>query len=587
MKKFLLGLFTGVVFCFMAFLVVVFAIARLSQPKTSVEEGSTLVLALDGAIPEKAPTEIPIPFFESQTRVTVSDLWLTLRKAAADPRIKAVIFEPRDLSAGWATLEELKADLANFRKTGKPLIAYLRNPGAREYYLATAADRIYISPEDSLDLKGLRIEAMFVKKTLDKVGATMDVIHAGKYKDAGDMFVRDSMTPETKEVLNQILDRYYGDLVNTIAEGRKKTPAQVIALIDNGPLTARQALDGGLVDELSFDDAVAADLAKRLHQDKLTKIALRSYVKVPASSVAGVEGRSRIAFIAGEGPILRSVGGSGLEDDNVLASGSFTKLLREVENDPSIKGAILRINSPGGDGVASDDILNEVKNLSRKKPLIISMGDVAASGGYFIAMTGDSIVAYPNTLTGSIGVIYSRLSLHGLYDKLGIEKDILQRGRFAGLNSDYAPLTPDQRQKVQSEIEGFYQAFLERVAQGRKRKVEEIAPLAQGRVWLGEQAKQNGLVNELGGLDRAVEMIKQRAGIPVKEQIALVNYPPRKSLLEVLMTRSGESPALETEARQLLLGSHLAGIPVQVPSTLRIWLKGGLLEVMPYSIDVR
>ncbi|HVT93781.1 MAG TPA: signal peptide peptidase SppA [Bryobacteraceae bacterium] len=586
MKKFLLGLLVGVVFCFMVLAVFAFALARIGQSKTDVEDGSTLVLALEGSIPEKSPADIPLPFLESQARVTVSDLWLTLRKAAADPRIKAIVFEPRGLSAGWGTLEELKADLANFRKSGKPLFAYLRNPGTREYYLASGADRIYISPEDSLDLKGLRVEAVFLKKTLAKVGATMDVIHAGKYKDAGDMFVRDSMTPETKEVLNQVLDQYYGDLVNTIARGRKKTPAEVTALIDNGPIRAQQALESGLVDQLAFEDTVASDLARRLHQDNLTKIALKSYVRVPPSSVQGVTGRSRIAFIVGEGAIVRSAGGGPLQDTGLIASGNFTKMLRQVEDDPSIKGAILRINSPGGDGVASDDILNEAKNLSRKKPLIISMGDVAASGGYFIAMTGDSIVAYPNTITGSIGVIYSRLSIRGLYDKLGIEKDILQRGRFAGLDSDYAPLTPAERGKVESEIESFYQAFLARVAEGRKRKVEEIAPLAQGRVWLGAQAKENALVNELGGLDRAVELMKQRAGIPAKEQITLVSYPPKRSLLELLMNRSGEAPELDTKIRQLAMGAQMAGIPLEIPPAFRAWLQGGLLEVMPYSITV-
>jgi protease-4 len=214
------------------------------------------------------------------------------------------------------------------------------------------------------------------------------------------------------------------------------------------------------------------------------------------------------------------------------------------------------------------------------------MGDVAASGGYFIAMTGDSIVAYPNTITGSIGVIYSRLSIRGLYDKLGIEKDILQRGRFAGLDSDYAPLTPAERGKVESEIESFYQAFLARVAEGRKRKVEEIAPLAQGRVWLGAQAKENALVNELGGLDRAVELMKQRAGIPAKEQITLVSYPPKRSLLELLMNRSGEAPELDTKIRQLAMGAQMAGIPLEIPPAFRAWLQGGLLEVMPYSITV-
>jgi protease-4 len=587
MLKFILGLISGIAVCVLAFFLFVLAIARIGQQKAvAVADGSTLVVGLQGSIPERAPTEIPLPFLEGQNPITISELWGTLRKAAADPRIRAIVLEPRGVSVGWAKLQEIKSELAQFRKSGKPIVAFLRGPGLREYYLATGADRIYLTPEDSLDVKGLRVEGMFLKNTLDKVGAKMDVIHAGKYKDAGDMFVRNSMTPETREVLNDVLDQYYGDLVDTIAAGRKKTAAQVKALIDNGPLSAKEALASGLVDQLAFDDTVAADLAKRLHQSELTRIGLKAYARVPASSVAGVEGKNRIALIVGEGVITRGTGSQGLDDSAGIASGSFSKLLRDVEDDPSIKGAILRIDSPGGDGVASDDILNEAKKLSRKKPVVISMGDLAASGGYFISMTGDPIVAYPNTLTGSIGVIYSRLSLRGLYDKLGIQKDILQRGRYAGLDSDYAALTADETSKVQSEIDRFYAAFLNRVAEGRKRKVEEIATLAQGRVWLGAQAKKNALVNELGGLDRAVELLKQRAGIPANQQIALITYPRKKTLFEVLMNRQDDGPALESEAARMLAEVRRTRLPIEIPATLESWLQGGILEVMPYAIQV-
>ena len=254
----------------------------------------------------------------------------------------------------------------------------------------------------------------------------------------------------------------------------------------------------------------------------------------------------------------------------------MVKLMRQVENDSSIKGVILRIDSPGGDGIASDDILHEAKVLSAKKPMMISMSDLAASGGYFIAMTGDPMVAYPNTLTGSIGVFFGKVDLKGLFDKIGLATYTLKRGRFADIDTTTAPLTDEQRAKLRREIETFYKGFVERVAAGRKKPYDTIEPLAQGRVWLGAQAKQNGLMDELGGLDRAIEMVRDRAKISSSEKIVLVTYPPKRTVWDMLFNRSDETSQMESLVR-----------PVIGKLPLRALAHGGILRLMPFTINVK
>ena len=579
MKKFLIGLFTGVVLCGLVILILAFAAIRIGSRPPSVSDGSTLVLKLNGEVPERAPVEVPIPFFESESPLTVSDIWLTLRKAAADSRIRAVLFEPEGLEIGWARMQELHAELEQFRKCGKPLVALLRTPGAHEYYIATAADKLYMMPEDLLDLKGLRIEAMYFKGGLDKLGIQADVVHAGRYKDYGDMFSKPAMTPDTREVLNDVLDQFYGDLTNTIAAARHKTPAQVRDIIDRGPFNGTSAVSEGLIDVNGFEDTVRGDLQKRLNQSELTLLSAKTYAK--AAPPPGVQGHARIALVVGEGEITRGEDNqSWAGEEPGIKSGSFIKLLRQVRDDSSIRGAIIRINSPGGDGIASDDILNAAQELSHKKPVVISMGDLAASGGYFITMTGDPIVAYPNTLTGSIGVVFLKPELQGMWNKLGIHIDVLQRGQYAGLYSVNTPPTPAEQDKLTSQVEEFYHAFVSRVAAGRKKPYNAIEPLAQGRVWLGAQAKGNGLVDELGGLDRAVEMIKQRAKIGAQERIALVPYPPRRSLFDLLMNREEENPAISDAIRKRVR-ALVGDLPIDALT------HGGFLKVMPYTITVK
>src|SRR5580700_5934396 len=272
MKNFLIGLVIGVLLCGLTLLVLIFAMVRFagsfaSRP-TSVADGSTLVLNLEGDVPERLPAEIPIqiPIFQNQTPLSVEQVWDTFRRAAADPRIHGILFQPRGLDIGWAKMQEIHDEILQFKKSGKPIITYLHGASAREYYLASATDKIFVSPEDSLDLKGLRVESMYFKDTLDKVGVKADVIHAGKYKDAGDILTQTSMSPETHEVLNDILDQYYGDLISTVAQGRKKPPEAVRVLLDDGPFLARDAAANGLIDTLGYEDQAVAEIQARLKQ---------------------------------------------------------------------------------------------------------------------------------------------------------------------------------------------------------------------------------------------------------------------------------------------------------------------------------
>ncbi len=526
MKRFFLGFAIGIVFTGLLAVLLIFAAIRLGGGRApSVAANSALILHLEGDIPEQAPVDVPLPYFQDQPPMTVADTWRLLQQAAGDSRITAaLVLEPRGLSIGWAKLEELRAQILTFKKSGKPVYAYLKGAGTHEYYLATAADSIYMAPEDELDVKGLRAELMFLKGTLDKLGVSMEFEHVGKYKDYPDQFTATGPSKETLEYLNQILDQYYGNLVDVMAQGRKKPAAAIRALIDDGPFVGKTALDGGLVDALLFEDEMYDKAGNP------AKIGDRSYAKAMAGSVTGGK---RIALVTQEGDITRG----DESDDGISATGisaaSAIKTMREVEEDATIQGVILRINSPGGDGIASDDILHEAQRLSKKKPTVISMSDDAASGGYFIAMTGDPVLAYSNTLTGSIGVFFGKINLQGLYEKIGLKKDIFTRGRFAAIDSEAGPLTDEQRAKLRTEIEEFYRGFVQRVADGRKRPYDQIEPLAQGRVWLGSQAKQNGLIDEIGGLDRAVELVKERAKIGASEKITLVSYPPRRSLWAV------------------------------------------------------
>jgi protease-4 len=571
--KFLIGVLTGGILTVIVVVLIVFSFARMKDRTPDVEANSVLYLRINGEVPERVAVDFPLPFLKPNETLTVADIWGVLKKAAVDSRIKAVILEPDGAGMGWGKMQELYSDIEQFKKSGKPVYAFLKSPGAREYYLASAANRVYMEPQDVLMLKGVRFELMYFRGSLDKLGVTVDVEHDGKYKDYGDMFTRTSMSPETKEVLNSMIDGLYSDLVSGIANGRRKPADDIRAIIDNGPFMSEQALKAGLIDRVRFEDEVFGDLKTDLKQNDLKKVTEHVYSKTPYSSV-GLAGKQKIAMVVAEGDITR--GSADSDGTDGIESEYLDKVLRQVANDSSVKAAIVRIDSPGGEVTASDELWREMNQLSKKKPVVISMSDYAASGGYYMAMTGDPIVAYSGTVTGSIGVVFGKPNLHGLYDKLGITKDGVMRGRFADIDSDYAPLTDAGRAKLREGIDFEYRDFISKVAAARHRRFEDIEPVAEGRAWLGSQAKGNGLVDEIGGLDRAIELVKKKAGIAPAEAVNLVMYPPRRSFVELLFQK--QSTEAEAEARVAkYLGVKAAGI--------RPWLRGGMLEVLPFRLE--
>lgn len=574
MGKFLLGVLVGGIITVLVIVIVVLAIGKIfSTRQPTVAANSALVLSLTGEVPEAAPVSIDIPFIQSPATPTVRDVWTSLHEAATDNRIKALVLQPRNVLMGWGRLEEIRQEVLAFKKSGKPVYAYLQGPGSREYYLASAADKIFLPPDDMLDVKGFHVEEMYFKGTLDKLGIGVQVDHIGRFKDAGDMFTRTNMTPETREVLNQVLDQIYGDFCATTGSGRGKSADDMKALTDMGPFLAAQAKASGLVDALGYEDEVYADLKKKTGVSDLNKTRIQAYFRAAPGS------GDHLAMLVGEGDIIRGDVSDSPTNGDTLSSASFIKQVRELRNDHGVKGVLLRIDSPGGDAVASDEILHELKLLAGEKPLVISMSDVAASGGYFISLTGNPVVSYPDTLTGSIGVLYVRPNVHGFLDKLGVSEDGISRGKLSDMEDITEPLSDAAQQKLHDSISATYRSFVSKVATARKKTYDQIDALAQGRVWMGAQAQQNGLVDQLGGLDQAVALLRQKAHLSADGKTNLILYPPRKSLLEMLASSSTESNAdalATTKLRKLVPG--LPGPAI---------FKGGIMKLLPYHLVVQ
>ncbi len=540
MKKWFLGVLTGF---FLVFLLLIAAGLwgwYLRQRAPEVEPNSTLVVEIEGDLPEQAPSDLPGQLLGEPGQLTLLSVVRNIEKAALDRRITAILLKPRDLEMGWGKLQQLRDALDDFQKHGKKLTAVLDVAGSREYYLASVAKEVTLSPAGVLDLKGMRAEVMFFKDGLAKLGVQADLEQIGAYKNFADQFKDNHMSDAFREATTSMLDSIYGNFIQALGTARGKTPEEMRTLIEEtGPFEPERAVAAGLVDDLRYEDEVLDRLQQESGDPALHKVSLEDYERVPGSSV-GLDKGDRIALVYAVGDI--TAGEAGFDptlSGETMGSKTMADILDTVAKDDSIKGVLVRIDSPGGDAFASDDIWRHMNRLHDKKPMVFSMSDTAASGGYYIAMTGDPIVAEPGTLTGSIGIVYGKLNLKGLYDKLGISKEIISRGRFSNMDSDYGPYSPAERERVRGLMNDFYQDFIRKVGTARKMTPEEVDRIAQGRVWTGEQAQQNGLVDELGGYDRALELLKQKAGIAASAPVELVEFPKRKSLWELLLNRAG------------------------------------------------
>lgn len=563
------------------------ALYALVGREPSVPSNATLTLRFGGDLAEMAPTDV-FGYLSGARTPTVRALVDNLRKAKVDRRVSAVLVKPTGFTTPfWGKIQEVRDAMLDFKESGKPLYAYLEYGSDRDYYLASAADRVFLMPSSPLELTGVASYELFLRGTLDKIGAYPDLHHIGDFKTASNTFTEKGFTQAHREMDESLNRDLYDQIVGGIAQGRKKSEAEVRALIETGPFLAEDALRAGLVDEVAYLDQVEDQLGEGRERATRRDIDGDDYSRVSLASL-GLNRGPRIAVIYAAGAIVSGRSGYDPVNGAVLGSDTLIEYIRDARKDSSIRAIVLRIDSPGGSAAASDAVWRELmitRSERVDRPLVASMSDLAASGGYYIAMPAHAIVAQPSTLTGSIGIFGGKFVTGGVYQKLGANIESTSIGKHAEMNSPARPYNPDELKKVQEQLHAFYDQFVEKVAESRGRTPEEIDQVAQGRVWTGRQASENGLVDALGGLDRAIAIGMEKAGIPAGSDVELVVYPPRKSFYEIVSDQL--SGARQPAAFGGWLAANLSKAEIDALRAIRgpssMFRRGEALALMPFT----
>jgi protease-4 len=565
-------------------LVAVLVVAFLASSRgPSVPDAALLVVRPGGELLELPPDDVFGRVLGRQTS-TVRALVDSLRKAKRDPRITGVLLLPSTLDLPfWAKVQELRDAVLDFRASGKPVIAFLEYGGDREYYLASAADRVFLLPTSPLELTGVASYEVFLRGALDKVGAYPDFVHIGAYKTAVNQFTEAGLTPQHREMSVSLNRDLYEQIVRQVAEARRKRVDDIRALVDEGPFAPEAAKQAGLVDDLVYADQIDERASSlKLFAADLPRIEETDYRLVSPRSV-GITPTSRVAVLYASGVIASGRSTRDAVNGAIVGSDTLVEQIHRIRDDDSIKAMVLRVDSPGGSSVASDVIWRELM-LAREKnpgrPLVASMSDLAASGGYYISMPADVIVAQPSTLTGSIGIFGGKVAIGETLGRLGVTTATVQSGRNAAISSPFDPFTPEQRDKIQGYMRVFYDGFVEKAAAARRRTPQQVEAVAQGRVWTGQQARDRGLVDSLGGLDAAIAIAKQRAGIPATEDVELVTYPTPRTLYEAIAETIGGS-GVGVWAR--LAGGPEARALSALTAPARLFRRGEPLALMPFA----
>ena len=568
-------------------------VSSLRGNRPSIQDNSVLTLRISGGLPDYVPDDPFRRIFGAQPQ-SLGSLLAQFRKAKVDKRISAVMLDIDMSEAGWAKSEEIRGAIQDFRSSGKPVYAYMEMGLNKDYYIATACDKIFVPPPGELFTIGLAADVMFFRGSLDKLGVYPDVYQIGKYKSAGDTFTQKQMTDAHREYINSMLDDLFGRYVEGIAKARNKSVDEVKSLIDNAPYSAAQAKDAGLIDGALYHDDVEKELKKRLgykEGDEL-HIARGSDYKQISQESLGLNKGEKIAVVYAAGDIVSgksSFGGSGEE---TIGSDSLVRTINEARDDKGVKAIVLRIDSPGGSGLASDIIWRAVEAAKAKKPVVVSMGDVAASGGYYIACNANKIVAEPSTITGSIGVVGGKPVLKGFYDWIGVTNEYVMRGKNAGMFRETEKFSDSEQAKFKEFLNNTYDDFITKVGKGRNKDKDYINSIGQGRVWTGNQGKERGLVDEYGGLDKAIEIAKQLANIPADKSIQRVIMPQPPTFFEQLMSAGNDdSDAVDAQAKQQ--AALFSALPEDMRESLRYAQlldrasKGEAIYLMPFRLRIK
>lgn len=533
----------GVLVTALGAMVLLSLVVRCSTEERVVA-GTVLELELEGSLTE-AGSDNPLRQVLGRSGPSLRDVVDALRKAKTDDRIQGVIAHVGGSTHGMARTQELRDAILDFRESGKFAIAYAETfgelaAGNQGYYLATAFDEIWMQPTGAVGLTGLLAESMFVKGTLEKLEIEPQGGQRKEYKNAYNMFTERRFTPAHKEATQAVLGDHFDQMVAGIATGRDIPADRVRTLIDEGPFLGKEALEFELVDGLAYRDEVWAKLRDRVGGDETHFLFARKYVE--RAGRPHREGR-KIAIIRGLGTVTRgSSSFDPLSGETSMGSDTITAALRAAIDDEDIEAIVFRVDSPGGSAVASDAIWRETVRAKEKgKPLIVSMGNVAGSGGYYVACAATKIVAQPGTITGSIGVLGGKPYTREFWNEIGVTYDSVQSSDNAEMFSTTHPYDEKARARLEAWLDFVYADFKQRVARGRGMTEEQVEAVAKGRIWSGARAKELGLVDELGGLERAIEIAKREAGIAIDESIELVLFPPEKGWAERLFEEGPDS----------------------------------------------
>lgn len=582
------GILVGLVLVALIGIALLVAAVRGSEP--TIADNSVLTLRVSGSLPDFVPHD-PLRKFFGGDQQSLTDLVEQFNKAKVDNRIKVILLDINMSGVGWGKAEEIRDAIADFRSSGKSVYAYMEIGMNKEYYIASACDKIYLAPPGELFINGLAADVMFFRGSLDKLGVYPDIFQIGKYKSAGDTFTRKEMSPEHRDFMNSLLDDLFNRYVSAIAKARGKTEDEVRAIIDDAPYGSQKAKEVGLIDGVAYREEVEKELKTKLgykDSENLKLVSTSDYNQVSPESL-GLDKGENIAVIYATGEINSGQSENSPGGGQSIGSATLSRAITDAREDKSIKAIVIRVDSPGGSGLASDIIWHAVDAAREKKPVVISMGDVAASGGYYISAPASKILAQPSTITGSIGVVAGKPVLRGFYDWIGLSNEYILRGKNAGMFRETEKFSDSERVKFEDWIKNtYYNDFVPKVAKGRNKDAAYVDSVGQGRVWTGSQGKEKGLVDEFGGLDRAVEVAKELARLPKDKGVHRVILPHPRSFLQELLD-DGYDAHVQAKQQEAMMSAlpEDARRAVRYMALLDRMKTGESMLLMPFDLRIK
>lgn len=561
--KFTLATVTGIVLSgivlFFIGILVIAGIVSSSEPETVVKKNSVMTLDLNGMLEERTQ-ESAFDFVSKlvsgndENIYGLDDILSSIKKAKENENIKGIYIQASRLGTTYASLQAIRSALADFKESGKFIVAYSDNYTQGMYYLSSVADKVLLNPKGMIEWRGIASAPMFYKDLLQKLGIEMQVFKVGTYKSAVEPFIATEMSPANREQVSEYINSIWEQVVKGVSDSRRITPDSLNAFADRMLMfyPAEESVKCGLADTLIYKNDVKEylkKLADMKKDDRLRLLGLNDMINVKKNVPKDKSGNIVAVYYA-VGEIVDAAGSMG--DEQAIVSGKMSRDLQKLQDDDDVKAVVIRVNSPGGSAFGSEQIWHAVKELKAKKPVIVSMGDYAASGGYYISCVADTIVAEPTTLTGSIGIFGMIPNFKGLSEKVGLTYDVVKTNKFSDFGNLMRPLNSEEKTLLQMMVTEGYNTFVGRCAEGRHMSKEAIEKIAEGRVWTGETAQELGLVDELGGINKALDIAVKKAGI---EAYSVISYPAKESFLDVLLSTQTTS-YMESQLLKSKLGDY-------------------------------